>query len=115
MPLKQSATASIHSTHSEADAGHTNAGDSTATPFVRLVFVENGREGVQGAMKRLLLARALDRAEAGSYIVERFVYRSIDKMPDRLQPPAVKTVGKATKNTGHAARTVVERLWQRWG
>ncbi len=66
-------------------------------------------------MKRLSLARALDKTEAGSYIAERLVYRSIDKMPERLQGPAVKTVGKAAKTAGHAARTVVEKLWQRWG
>lgn len=66
-------------------------------------------------MKHLPLARALDKTEAGSYIIERFVYRSIDKMPKRLQDPSVETVGKAAKNAGHAVRVVVEKVWQRWG
>ncbi len=66
-------------------------------------------------MNRHSLARALDKAEAGSYIIERFVYRSIDRMPERLQGPSVQTVGKAAKNTGRAARAVVGKVWQRWG
>lgn len=66
-------------------------------------------------MRRLSLARALDKTEAGSYIFERFIYRSIDKMPKGLQDSAVKTAGKAAKNTGHAVRVVVEQVWQRWG
>lgn len=66
-------------------------------------------------MKRLFLARALDKTEAGSYIIERLVYRSIGRMPERLQAPSVETVGKAAKNTGRVARAVVEKVWQRWG
>lgn len=66
-------------------------------------------------MKRLSLARALDKTEAVSYIMERFVYRSIDRMPTLVQDLTVKTVGKAAKHTGHAIRVVVEKTWQRWG
>ena len=66
-------------------------------------------------MKRLSLARALDKTESGSYIMERFVYRSIDKMPGHVQDLTVKTLGKAAKHTGHAVRVVVKNVWQRWG
>lgn len=66
-------------------------------------------------MKRQSLARALDKTEAGSYIIERFVYRSIDKMPARAQDPLVKTLGKGAKHGGHAVRVAVEKVWQRWG
>jgi|688.fasta_scaffold943873_2 hypothetical protein len=66
-------------------------------------------------MKRLRLARVLDKTEAGSYIMERFVYRSIDKMPGRAQDLTVKIIGKAARHTGHAVRVVVEKVWQRWG
>ena len=66
-------------------------------------------------MKRLSLARALDKTEAGSYIIERFVYRSIDKMPKRAQDPLVTTVGKGAKHTAHGVRVAVEKVWQRWG
>lgn len=41
--------------------------------------------------------------------------RSIDKMPERLQGATVKTVGMAAKNTGRAARTVVEKVWHTMG
>ncbi len=44
-------------------------------------------------MKRRSLARALDKTEAGSYVFERFVYRSIDKMPKQTQDQLVATVG----------------------
>lgn len=67
-------------------------------------------------MKRQwLLARALDKGEAGSYIFERFVYRSLGKVPERLQDAAVKTVGMAAKNTGRVVRAVINKAWQRWG
>ena len=57
----------------------------------------------------------LDKTEAGSYIIERLVYRSIDKMPERAQVPLVKTLGKGAKHTTHAVRVAVEKVWQRWG
>jgi hypothetical protein len=61
------------------------------------------------------LARALDKTEAGSYVFERLVYRSIDKMPKQVQGRLVATVGRGTKHIGHGLRVAVDKVWQRWG
>lgn len=66
-------------------------------------------------MNRRSLAKALDKTEAGSYVFERFVYRSIDKMPKQAQDQLVATVGKATKHVGHGVRVAANKIWQRWG
>lgn len=66
-------------------------------------------------MKRRSLARALDKTEAGSYVCERFVYRSIDKMPKQTQDRLVATVGRGTKHIGHGVRLAANKVWLRWG
>jgi hypothetical protein len=52
-------------------------------------------------MNRRSLAWALDKTEAGSYIFERFAYRSLDKLPKQTRGQIAATVGKGTRHIGH--------------